>query len=128
MFKQAANKVLAVLKAMPEFSGKVYMTLADTESNQPPMLVYDITDIEPLPDAANAGEFIAVMSVTLQIWSLDEQEALGLVDTLQAALRAANMVEARDNVFTISEEYTPADPGLPPGMLRIICNYRLRLY
>lgn len=127
MFQQAVNRVLAVLRDIPDFRGSVYMTLADPNV-PPPMLVYDVTDVTILEDAANAGEFISALSVTLQVWSTDEQEALRLVDVIQQALVDANLVEARDNIFTISDEFTPAQPGVPTGILRVICQYRLRMF
>ena len=104
----------------------MYLTYAP-ERVTAPIAVVDISDITAIEDRANEGQFITAMSVSIQLWSTDTQEALALVDKLHDTLRQADLVDMRENVFTISEDYTPSSPGLPPGLMRIICSYRIRM-
>ena len=123
-FAAAVGKITTVLESISEFGGDVYMTLGPDTATLP-IMVYDVTDIGTAQDHANRGDFILTVSVTIQIWARTPDAALSLTDKLHQTLRAAKLVEARDNVFTISEEYTALDPSLPSGVMRVVSQYRL---
>ena len=122
--KGAVDKITGVLEGIPEFADSTYMTIGP-DTARPPVLIYDITDVATLADNQNRGDFIQQLSVSIQVWAVGAEAALALTDKLHSALRQAKMVEARDNVFTLSEEFTPNDPGLPSGLLRVVSQYRL---
>ena len=120
----AVRRVSEALESIEEFRDEVYMTIGPA-TMQPPLLIWDLSDIGTSDDASNRGDFISTVTVTIQIWALGTDEAFRLTDKLHKTLRAADLVLARDNVFTLSEEYMPLDPGMAPGILRVMSTYRL---
>ena len=125
MLSIARDRLVSVLGTVPGLpSGNIFMTWADPEVT-PPMLVWDMTDIDPVEDVANQGTIIAGAVVVLQVWSRSDSEAFKITDAVQDTLTKARMVQARTNVFTVNEEFTPRLPNLPEGLIRVISTYRV---
>ena len=123
-FKRAVEKVTDTLEGISDFSGEVYMTIGPSTAN-PPLLLFDVTDINTVDDTQKRGDVIQMLTVNIQVWATTVDQALELTDKVHKTLRAADMVHARDNVFTVSEEFMPLDPSAAPGILRVISTYRL---
>ena len=124
-FEAAMEKILKVLRAVPEFGGRVYMTLAPRSQPVFPTLVYDVTGVQFADMSQLRGEFLSSISLDMQVQARDAATVYKGVDALQVALREASMVLSRDSIITVSEEYTPAAPELPAGAIRAIVGYTL---
>ena len=124
-FEAAMEKVLRVLREVPEFGGRVYMTLAPRSQPVFPTLVYDVTGVQFADMSQLRGEFLSAISLDMQVQARDATTVYKGVDALQVALRESGMVLSRDSIITVNEEYTPAAPELPAGAIRAIVGYTL---
>ena len=124
-FEAAMEKILQVLRAVPEFGGRVYMTLAPRSQPVYPTLVYDVTGVTFADMSQHRGEFLSSISLDMQVQAREASVVYKAVDALQAALRESSMVLSRDSIITVNEEYTPAAPELPAGAIRAIVGFTL---